>query len=228
MVMISPTVDEARGVLRIAFLPGAISSDDPSPPGPIEVPLNPSSVELASWHVWDDVQVWGSTVSAYVVPTTVQNNPHDVISYFLGFPVTLVFKPPHTLPPRALVLPSDKAPEAYALPQALPKDAQCSFADGFPFLIVSSWSANDLQERIARTGHKYARKSNETDEVLDQWINGQAQVLRRTRGNLVVGGKGGKPWAEDTWGVVQIGSDEVVVVSRCGRCQVSAELKRRY
>lgn len=66
-------------------------------------------------------------------------------------------------------------------------------------------------------------------EIGEKWAKGEGDIMRRTRGNLVVGGKGGKAWDEDGWGVVRIGEgrdgkgegEELVVVSMCGRCQVS-------
>lgn len=42
-----------------------------------------------------------------------------------------------------------------------------------------------------------------------------------------MGGKGGKAWDEDEWGVVKIGEEELVIVSMCGRCQVS-EIQQGY
>ena len=65
-------------------------------------------------------------------------------------------------------------------------------------------------------------------ETREKWgKEGGGEVLRRTRGNLVVGGTGvgAEAWAEDGWGVVRVGEEggeggEMVVVSMCGRCQV--------
>lgn len=70
-----------------------------------------------------------------------------------------------------------------------------SFADGFPLLLTTDASLDDLNGRLA------------------------APVsMRRFRPNLVVAGA--PAWAEDAWRVVRVGRVRFRVVKPCGRCVV--------
>lgn len=68
-----------------------------------------------------------------------------------------------------------------------------SFADGYPLLLVSEASLDDLNARL--------------DEPVS---------MRRFRPNLVVGGCG--PFDEDGWRSVRIGETRFDLVKRCARC----------
>ena len=71
-----------------------------------------------------------------------------------------------------------------------------SFADGFPFLVISEESLADLNARL------------------------DAPVpMNRFRPSLVVAG--GEPYAEDTWGRFRIGGVVFHGATRCGRCVVT-------
>jgi hypothetical protein len=73
---------------------------------------------------------------------------------------------------------------------------EVSFADGFPFLVISEESLADLNARL------------------------DAPVpMNRFRPSLVVAG--GEPYAEDTWGRFRIGSVVFHGATRCGRCVVT-------
>jgi MOSC domain-containing protein len=76
-----------------------------------------------------------------------------------------------------------------------PRD-EVSFADGFPVLIVSQESLDDLNARM------------ETPVPMN-----------RFRPNLVVAGFG--PFAEDGWKRIRIGQIELAVVKPCARCLVT-------
>jgi uncharacterized protein len=68
-----------------------------------------------------------------------------------------------------------------------------SFADGFPLLLISQASLEDLNGRLE-----------------------EAVSMRRFRPNLVVSGCG--PYAEDGWRQVRIGETSFDVVKKCARC----------
>jgi len=77
---------------------------------------------------------------------------------------------------------------------------QCSFADGYPFLIVNTVSMDDLNKRL---------------------IENSSRILpiTRFRPNIVLSGNL-KPWEEDFWIKVKIGSTIFHVVKPCDRCRV--------
>jgi uncharacterized protein YcbX len=75
--------------------------------------------------------------------------------------------------------------------------AQASFSDGFPVLIVSQASLDELNLRLMERG---------SDPV----------PVTRFRPNLVV--TDCDAFAEDTWDVVQIGSVTLDIVKPCARC----------
>jgi uncharacterized protein YcbX len=68
-----------------------------------------------------------------------------------------------------------------------------SFADGFPLLLVSTASLDDLNGRLARP-----------------------VTMARFRPNLVV--TGCPPFSEDGWRRIRIGGAELALVKRCARC----------
>ncbi len=80
----------------------------------------------------------------------------------------------------------------------LPKDRsfEVSFADGYPYLLTSQASLDDLNGRLT------------TPIPMD-----------RFRSNLVVSGF--KAFAEDDWNRVRIGEVEFIVAKPCARCQVT-------
>lgn len=79
---------------------------------------------------------------------------------------------------------------------AAPSD-QVGFADGFPFMLISQASLDDLNSRL---------------EV--------ALPMHRFRPNLVVAGC--TPYAEDNWRVIRIGNIRFRVVKPCARCAIPA------
>ena len=106
------------------------------------------------------------------------------LSDFLNMPVRLVRMADHflrTLDPK----------------YALQADDHVSFADGYPILIVSQESLDDLNSRMS-----------------------QPVPMNRFRPNLVV--KGVAPFAEDGWKRIRIGQVEMALVKPCARCNVPA------
>ena len=74
-------------------------------------------------------------------------------------------------------------------------DDQVGFADGFPFLLISQASLDDLNARLDRP-----------------------LPMLRFRPNLVV--KGCEPYAEDSWRRIRIGALEFRVAKACSRCVI--------
>ncbi|MBT0963372.1 MOSC domain-containing protein [Denitromonas iodatirespirans] len=123
------------------------------------------------------VDVWGDTVDA--VPTDPAADAW--LSAFLDTPCRLVHM-------------ADDGVRPVDPDFAGPQD-QVGFADGFPFLLISQASLDDLNSRL--------------DETLS---------MRRFRPNLVVAGC--PPYAEDTWRVIRIGDIRFRVVKPCARCAI--------
>jgi uncharacterized protein YcbX len=79
---------------------------------------------------------------------------------------------------------------------AINADDHTGFADGYPILIISEESLQDLNSKL--------------DSPLP---------MNRFRPNLVV--KGCEPFAEDTWKRIRIGTVEMALVKPCPRCVVT-------
>merc|ERR1711916_112451 len=80
-------------------------------------------------------------------------------------------------------------------------DNQVSYADGFPFLITSTRSLQDLNEVLKKN-------------------NKNAVPMMRFRPNIVVEGCK-TPWIEDTWDKLSIGLCIFKNVKKCGRCRMT-------
>jgi hypothetical protein len=81
-------------------------------------------------------------------------------------------------------------------PSYATNNEQVSFADGFPFLLISEASLQDLNQRL--------------DEPVP---------MNRFRPNLVVSGC--EAFAEDDWREIHIGSISFRVVKPCSRCSIT-------
>ena len=79
---------------------------------------------------------------------------------------------------------------------AIHEDDHTGFADGYPILLISEESLQDLNSRL--------------DTPLP---------MNRFRPNLVV--KGCDPFAEDGWNQIQLGDVKLAVVKPCARCEVT-------
>lgn len=80
-----------------------------------------------------------------------------------------------------------------------------SLSDGFPYLIVSQASLDDLNARIRSSSDAL------TDRSFDL-------PMDRFRPNIVVAG--GEPFQEDTWTQVRIGEHAFSLVKPCARCPI--------
>ncbi|MBO1327003.1 MOSC domain-containing protein [Acetobacter suratthaniensis] len=78
------------------------------------------------------------------------------------------------------------------------EDVPVSFADGYPLLVASMASLNDLNARLAPK---------------------PAIPMNRFRANIVV--EGGLPWEEDSWQLLSIGTALIRIVAACARCVVT-------
>jgi hypothetical protein len=79
---------------------------------------------------------------------------------------------------------------------AVNDDDHTGFADGYPILIISEESLEDLNSRL------------ETPVLMN-----------RFRPNIVI--KGCEPFAEDTWNQIRIGDVKLSIVKPCARCVVT-------
>lgn len=123
------------------------------------------------------VQVWNDRLPAL----TCEPKADAWFSSYLGRPVRLVAMPPDGV---------RRLDPDYGRP-----DDQTGFSDGFPFLLISQASLDDLNSRIGRT-----------------------LPMQRFRPNLVV--TGCSPYAEDRWRRIRIGGIEFRVVKPCSRCVI--------
>ena len=160
--------------------------------GSVSVPLSGARPPVSATKV----TVWKDTVTA----DDCGDEPAKWLSAFLGMPCRLV----HAGPGYARPIPERKIPRSFAVPAGetppsdLPRSSahEVSFADAFPFLVISEASLADLNARL--------------DTPLP---------MNRFRPNLVV--SGAAPYAEDEWGRFRIGGVVFHGATRCGRCVVT-------
>jgi uncharacterized protein YcbX len=139
---------------------------------PLELPLYPTDVVRSRVAVWGDIcpASWlGETAGGW-------------FSEFLDCACSLVHMA------ASVVRPAD--------PAFAPPGTRVSFADGFPFLLISEESLADLNGKLA-----------------------EPIPMNRFRPNLVVAGA--PAYAEDEWHSIQIGPIPMRVVKPCGRCVVT-------
>lgn len=78
---------------------------------------------------------------------------------------------------------------------AVLSDDHVSFADGYPILVISQASLDDLNSRLP-----------------------EPVQMNRFRPNLVTGGS--SPFAEDGWKRIRVGEVELALIKPCARCQM--------
>jgi uncharacterized protein YcbX len=123
------------------------------------------------------VQVWRDTCTARVMSPVAD----QWLSDFLGISCRLVYLPEEQV---------RQVDQQYAA-----AEDQVGFADGFPFLLISQASLDDLNQRMSLS-----------------------LPMERFRPNLVV--EGCEPYAEDRWKRIRIGDIEFRVVKPCSRCVI--------
>ncbi len=142
---------------------------------PLQIPhlpaLPPLERELVRVQIWRDI--------CQAIPLGPESQ--QWFSEFLQVPCQLVYMPDQ----------SDRPVRDYPPnPQQ-----QVSFADSFPFLLISEASLQDLNDRLE-----------------------ESIPMNRFRPNLVVAGC--EAFAEDRWQLIQIGKIPFRVVKACSRCKV--------
>ena len=128
------------------------------------------------------VAVWRSRICA----AAAGKEADDWLSGFLGRTVRLVYLDDPT---------RREVDQDYGAP-----DDRVSFADGYPLLLTSASSLEELGRWLTDDGHPPV-------------------PMNRFRPNVVAAGV--PPWAEDSWRRIRIGSVTFRVVKPCGRCQVT-------
>jgi uncharacterized protein YcbX len=139
---------------------------------PLELPLDPPQTVVTSVTVWDD----------RCAASWLGERPARWFSQFLGTSASLVHMNLGTVRP--------------ADPTYAPPGTRVSFADAFPFLIISEESLADLNRRL-----------------------NVPLPMNRFRPNLVVAGA--EAYEEDRWEAIEIGSLTLQVVKPCARCLVT-------
>ncbi len=150
---------------------GCLTLSAPGMP-PLALDLEPTGSVVVEAPVWDDV-----CDALWLGP-----GPARWMSEALGSPCELVYMAESTVRP---------ANPAYA-----PEGVRVSFADAFPFLVVSQASLADLNSRMERP-----------------------LPMNRFRPNLVIGG--GQPYVEDTIGAFAVDGITFRTVKPCDRCVVT-------
>nr|MBA3770539.1 MOSC domain-containing protein [Blastocatellia bacterium] len=89
-----------------------------------------------------------------------------------------------------------------------------SFADGYPIMVVSEASLDDLNKKLSREADKTVRDSRETDEVFRPPL-----PMNRFRPNLVVSDS--EPYAEDNWSRIRISEAVFRSTKPCERCVIT-------
>ncbi len=138
--------------------------------GALCVPLSPSGGAAMTVMIWGDE----------VVAEQVSAEADAWVRGELGVDARLVHVPPSTVRP---------VDPAYA------EGARTGFADGFPLLLVSEASLEDLNGRLARP-----------------------VPMDRFRPNVVV--RGSPAFAEDGWSELRIGEVRLRIVKPCARCVI--------
>jgi uncharacterized protein len=160
------------GQLETALRPDALVLRSRSA-GECTLPLRPDGGTMRAVRIWDDV----------VTATDAGDDAAAFISAHLEHPVRLLFMPDSTL-------------RQADLDYARPGD-RVSFADGFPLLLATQASLDELNSRLA-----------------------EPVPMLRFRPNVVV--RGPVPaHDEDAWRAVRIGDVACDVVKPCARCVVT-------
>jgi len=122
-----------------------------------------------------EVEIWGDRCEAW----TANPQAETWISEYLGKSCRIVFMPDHSNRP--------------VDPEYTVGESQVSFSDGFPLLLISEASLNDLNCRLP-----------------------VSVTMKHFRPNLVV--KNTTAYEEDSWKLIRIGNCELQVVKPCSRC----------
>jgi uncharacterized protein len=175
---ISQREESSLALVEVSASPdsGALSVAAPGRPGLLVAVPGPDAPQLK-------VTVWGAVLVAIAAGPAAD----AWFSAYLGRPVSLVY----------LDDPATRRPVDSGFGRA---GDTVSFADGFPLLLTTTGSLDELGTWLAADGD-------------------QPVPMTRFRPNVVVAGTA--PWAEDRWLRVRIGEVPFRVVKPCGRCVVT-------
>lgn len=149
---------------------------------PLEIPLPAPTEDLESLPQHSlTVEVWGDRCAAI----STGRDSQAWLSEVLGKDCQLVYMPDSSDRPTDHGKFSDTQ--------------QVSFADAYPFLLISEASLADLNRRLVE---------RQADPI----------PMNRFRPNLVVAGC--DAFAEDTWTQIQIGTHRLTVAKACSRCVI--------
>ncbi len=169
-VFITQRVYQKMALIDVALLENGLKIFLRSDPADaVTVPYKPVTALPVTVKVWDDA----------ADALTVSDEADQWLSRQLGLNLRLVMMPEST--------------ERKADPRYAQHDENVSFADGFPYLVISQASLDDLNSRLA-----------------------EPITMRRFRPNLVISGT--EPFAEDQWKHISIGNLHFEVVKPCARC----------
>lgn len=178
-------VDEQGDFLSQRRLPAMALINVAMQPAGVELSVASRAPLLLTYGKHSDqqiaVKVWADHLNAYKVSDIADN----WLSDFLGTRVQLVCMPDEVV---------RKVDPDYAT-----VSDQTGFSDGFPFLLLSQASIDDLN-----------RKIDDPSSIMD---------VKRFRPNLLI--EGVPAFAEDSWKQVQIGDIRFRVVKPCSRCVIT-------
>lgn len=140
---------------------------------PLMVPLDTISTERIQVNIFDDL---------VVAPLIRNAKIEEWFSNFMGEEVQFIQM--------------DEKTHRKIDPDYAKNGEEVSFADGYPFMVTSQASLNELNTRL--------------EEPLP---------MNRFRPNFVIAGT--EPWEEDNWKQLTIGSTVFSVVKPCSRCKVT-------
>ena len=170
-VFITQRVYPKMALLDVSIeLSGLLIVNRKNPESRISVNFEPSEPDIISVKIFDD------EVEAELVGDQKVDN---WLSQYIGITVRLVKMPENGNRP--------------ADPRYARNGENVSFADGFPFLLISEASLEDLNERLA-----------------------SPITMRRFRPNFIINGM--SPYQEDILKEIQIGDIGFSLVKPCGRC----------
>jgi len=165
-----------RDYPRMALIAAERNGDGLHCTAPGMVPLH-APVPRAGATPRLDALLWDNDVDVQLAG----DDAHAWFSQFLGGQCRLVYQPDDAF---------RQVNRVYA-----PKGAGVSLADGYPLLLATQGSLDDLNRRL------------------------ETQIdMRRFRPNLVVTGSG--PFEEDTWHEIRAGELEFRLVKPCARCPI--------
>ncbi|KAG6899817.1 hypothetical protein C0993_006518 [Termitomyces sp. T159_Od127] len=202
IVLITPRIEEDSadahgGSILVAFPP-----DAPEGCTDFRIPLHPSPSVLKSWELLDDLTLFSDALDGYIgrtLPLSAPSRASAIASLYFGKPVHIVYKGPRPRP-------------ASTTARHPSLDAATVFQDGYPLLVMSRESMDELGAEVR------GRVGADGMGVGEEWREGRVEI-RRFRPNIVVEGAG--PFAEDAWAEVGFGSRDAPVVRlvcRCVRC----------